>query len=325
MPFDKIADEIHKFFSTAVSRHGNGIRNSIRHLALEFGDEESLTASRSSPVKFISVDSIVNGNVGVRLESKNEESPLLTGSKGWYRTGVNSGHHSPVETYDVITSSSSLRKGILGSPYHAPHSNYSTPPSWNNCHQQFYFSSLSAENGSFLRNDVVDSASQKYDFNTWLVDRKEHREVDNRYQRCADGSLVIYTTNSGCSATKAHNLDDLSFDSKDLDFTSVGDSEAFNPLADLTGDYDSHIRSLLYGQLYNGFSLSAVAQFTPFWWIPLSAMAVRSVPSEQRNHWAAHSAPPAYGFCSEAHMTQGSGLHLPPPVVSYLRPCHSCF
>lgn len=316
LPLDKIADEIHKFFSNVVARHGDGIRNSIRHLGLEFGDEESLTASLSPPVKFISVDSILNGNDGVRLESKNVEPCPRTGSEGWYRTGVNSGHHSPVETYDVNTSGSSLRKSILGSPYHASHSNYSTP--WNHCQQQFCFSNLSAENGSteygnFLKNDPADSASQKYDFNTWLVDRKEHWEANNRYQQCMDGSLIIYTTNLGSSATKAYNLDDLSFDSKDWDFTNMGDSEAFNPLADLTGDYDSHIRSLLYGQLYNGFSLSAVAHLTPFWWVPLSAMTIQSVPSEQHNQWAARSAPPAYGFCSEAQMAQGSVLHLPPP------------
>lgn len=45
---------------------------------------------------------------------------------------------------------------------------------------------------------------------------------------------------------------------RDLDLTSIGgESEAFNPLADLSGDYDSHIRSLLYGQLCHGFSLFA--------------------------------------------------------------------
>ncbi|XP_024981010.1 uncharacterized protein LOC112517871 [Cynara cardunculus var. scolymus] len=37
----------------------------------------------------------------------------------------------------------------------------------------------------------------------------------------------------------------------------ISDTENLNPLADLTGDYDSHVRSLLYGQCCHGYALSS--------------------------------------------------------------------
>ncbi|THF94304.1 hypothetical protein TEA_020340 [Camellia sinensis var. sinensis] len=37
----------------------------------------------------------------------------------------------------------------------------------------------------------------------------------------------------------------------------AGSTETLNPLSDLSGDYDSHIRSLLYGQCCHGYALSA--------------------------------------------------------------------
>ncbi|KAH6766075.1 PAP/OAS1 substrate-binding domain superfamily [Perilla frutescens var. hirtella] len=265
LPFDKVADELRKFFSNAITRHGNDNRNSIQHLAIEFGDEESLSVLLPSLVKMISEDNVlrkssVNDNDGVELESKDDGS---------------------------------------------------------------------LENGNFLKSELVDSASQKYGFKSWLEDSKEHAEVNNRYQRCIDSSQAICATDLG--VTGANDVNDISLDSKDMDLTSMGEPEAFNPLADLSGDYDSHIRSLLYGQLCHGFSLSAIVhhppsipswtknkkpwnivyQSMPFLWSQFSQMTIQPVPTEQSNCRAANSAPPAYGVCSEKQNARGSGPFLP--------------
>ncbi|VFQ80129.1 unnamed protein product [Cuscuta campestris] len=44
-----------------------------------------------------------------------------------------------------------------------------------------------------------------------------------------------------------------------------GDSEVWNPLADLTGDYDGHIRSLLYGKCCRGFAATIAMPSSPPW------------------------------------------------------------
>lgn len=287
----------------------------------------------------------MNDNNGVQLEPKNEILlPLKTASDGWYPMGISLGNHIAFKTYDVIPSSSTLRDD--GS-YHASCCNYSTSLSWNDCRERLCFlSKLSAENGSllengnFLKRNLVDSASQEYGFKSWLEESKEHGEVNYRYQWCMDSTQADCTTDLASSVTKANNVDDMSLDYKDVDLISTGESEASNPLADLTGDYDSHIRSLLYGQLCYRFSLSAVmnhpssipswarnkkpwdivCQSMPFWWSQVSQMTLQPVPTEQSNcraaaAAAADSAPPAYGICSEAQKTLGSGPYLPRVVV----------
>ncbi|KAL7113830.1 hypothetical protein ACP275_04G083200 [Erythranthe tilingii] len=138
---------------------------------------------------------------------------------------------------EFATSNSSLVNGV---PEYASSSNNS---SWNHSHKPFYCSSkLSAEN-------------EKFCFDTWLDNREENGETNNTYQWCLDNSHA-----------KSNFTDHIALDFKEMDLKSVGgESEAFNPLADLRGDYESHIRSLLYGQLCHGFSLStSVAYHPPF-------------------------------------------------------------
>lgn len=292
LPSDKVSDGMHKFFSNILARHGNENRNIIQHLNSEFGDEKFSTASSSSPVK---------DNYGVDLEYRNDKRlPLKTASEGWYPAGVNVGHHIAVGTYDAIGSNSYLWNGSM---YHASHCSYSTPVSWNNSREPLsVFSKLSVEHGTSETGNVLnfnpaDYAYQEYGFESCLEN--------------SNGNDVNFR-NLGSSVVKANNLDDTNLDFKDTDLTSMGESEAFNPLADLTGDYDSHIRSLLYGQLCHGFSLSAlfhhpssrptwsenmnpcniVCRPMPFCWTRLSQMNSHPIPAEQSNSWTLDSAPP---------------------------------
>ncbi|KAI3450246.1 hypothetical protein Pfo_006911 [Paulownia fortunei] len=351
-PRDKVADEISEFFLNTIARHGNDYRSSIQHLALEFGDEGSLSASLSYPVELFSEDDVLlkssvsdvdNDSVG--LEFKNEidrysmrEFSSEMGSEGCYSAEgvVNSGNHISGEAYDLATSNSSLRNDTSD---YASSSNYSTSLSWNHCHKPFYFShKLSAEIGSletgnFLQRDLVDTASQQFGFNSWLEDSKEHGEMNNTYQWCKDNSQAVSLTSSGSFITKANIVDNLSLDFREMDLTSIGESEAFNPLADLSGDYDSHIRSLLYGQLCHGFSLSAsvvyhppslpssiqnkkpwdiVHQSMPFWPSQVSQMSSHPVSMEPSMCLAADSALPTSAFCLEGtQKARGTGTYFP--------------
>ncbi|KAL1545092.1 hypothetical protein AAHA92_21860 [Salvia divinorum] len=336
LPVDKVADGIHKFFSNTTARHGNDNRNFIKDLALEVSHEESSTAPLSSPAKLMSEEDML-----LRLSINNNDAfvteiPLKMASEGWYLPGVNLGHYSALETCDVISSSSSLRDY---GQYHEPCFNYYTFLSRNNFHEPSCFlPKLSTENGSlletrnFLKGNLVDSAPQDYGFKSWLEDNKEHGDVNYSYQWCMDSSWANCTKNLGSYATNTYNVDEVSLNCEDVDvdLTSMGESEAIDPLADLTGDYDSHIRSLLYGQLCHGFSLSEVAHHPsipywaknkktwdtvsksmPLWWSQVSQMTLQPVPAEQSNCQAANPAPFAYGFCSEVQKARGSGPYMP--------------
>ncbi|CAH1418027.1 unnamed protein product [Lactuca virosa] len=70
----------------------------------------------------------------------------------------------------------------------------------------------------------------------------------------------------------------LCFDKNGSDNLSIGETELLNPFSDLTGDYDAHIRNLLYGQGCHGYALStAMVRATPSPSPPTS-------PYEKKNH-----------------------------------------
>ncbi|KAG6418063.1 hypothetical protein SASPL_120262 [Salvia splendens] len=273
LPVDKVVDGIHKFFSNAIAWHGNDNKNFIQDFALEFGHEESSTASLSSPANLMSEENMLLRLSINDIDPVETEFPLKMASESWY----------------------------------PPEFNFREPISF--------------------RSKAGNSTSQEYGSKSWLEDQREHGEVNYRYKWSMDSSCV----NLSSHASNDYNVDDMSLDYKDVDTTSVGESEAVNALADLTGDYDSHIRSLLYGQLCLGFSLSALAyhpsaipswannrkpweivyQSMPLWWSQVSQMTLQPVLTEQSNCWAAYSAPPAYGSFSEAQIARGSGPYFP--------------
>nr|GEY24796.1 polymerase, nucleotidyl transferase domain-containing protein [Tanacetum cinerariifolium] len=72
-----------------------------------------------------------------------------------------------------------------------------------------------------------------------------------------DGDTICLCMNN--KETNDSSSDNLSFDVvREKDATdSIGEAEILNPFSDLTGDYDAHIRNLLYGQGCHGYALSA--------------------------------------------------------------------
>lgn len=347
-PRGKVADKISEFFANTMARHGNDCRSSIQQLILEFGNGNSSTESLSSPTEFLSEDdmllksSVCDDNDSVGLELKNEIDRHFTrelssemGSECCYSADgvINQGQYIAEEAYDLAPSNSSVINGTSG---YGSSSNNSTSLSWNPCSKPFCCSSkLSAqtgrnlETGNFLQGDLVDTASRNFCFSSWLVNREEH----GIYKWVVENSHADCRNSSGSSITR-YNFVDLSHDFKEMDLTSIGgESEAFNPLADLSGDYDSHVRSLLYGQLCHGFSLSAsvvyippslpsrvqnkkpsniVCESMPVCQNHFSQMNPYPVSMEQNMCLVAKPALPASAFSSErTQNARGTGTYLP--------------
>lgn len=247
-------------------------------MALEFSDEESLTASLSSPVELFSDEDMLlkssvsdfdNDSVGA------EQTPILESGVELDRYSIRevspdmaseacdsadgtfvSGHCIVGGKYGLASSNSSLRNGR--SDYILSRNCGASFSESDFCKPHYFTSKSSAENGS-SEDQQIDLVrdSEKFGFNLWLENREEHVEMNNTYQWYMDNPEAFCITGSN-STPKANILESLSLDFREIDSTSVGgESEAFNPLADLTGDYDSNIRSLLRAQLCHGFALSA--------------------------------------------------------------------
>ncbi|KAL0390352.1 UNVERIFIED_CONTAM: hypothetical protein Scaly_0392300 [Sesamum calycinum] len=328
-PRDKIADEIHKFFANTRARHENQHRSSVQRLALEFDDEESLTSSLSSPIELFSEDDMLlqssvsdfdnySVDLGQRpiLEFKNDmdgysiiEVSSETASEACYSAdGIFiSGHSITGDKDSLATPNSGWRNGTTD---YISSSNYSASRSENHCHKQHDFSSKSSTENGILKAHQIDlaCASEKFGLKSWLENK---------------------------------GIEDLSLDFRETDSMSAGgESEAFNPLADLTGDYDNHIRSLLRGQLCHAFTISehvvcnpasstSALQTKKAWDIVRQSMPLRqnkfcemnshTISTEHKMHLGFDSALLGTAFQFEANQkARGTGTYFPHVNVVYM-------
>ncbi|KAL0284184.1 UNVERIFIED_CONTAM: hypothetical protein Sangu_2841900 [Sesamum angustifolium] len=327
-PRDKVADEIHKFFANTRARHENQHRSSVRCLALGFDDEESLTSSLSSPIELFSEDDMLlqssvsdfdnhSVDLGQRpiLEFKNDmdrysiiEVSSETASEACYSAdGIFiSGHSITGDKDSLATPNSGWRNGTTD---YISSSNYSASLSENH-HKQHDFSSKSSTENGILKAHQIDlaCASEKFGLKSWLENK---------------------------------GIEDLSLDFREADSMSAGgESEAFNPLADLTGDYDNHIRSLLRGQLCRAFTISEHVVCNPAsstsalqtkkpWDIVRQSMPLRqnkfcemnshTISTEHKMHPGFDSALLGTAFQFEANQkARGTGTYFPHVNVVYM-------
>ncbi|KAL2508206.1 uncharacterized protein Fot_31853 [Forsythia ovata] len=150
------------------------------------------------------------------------------------------------------------------------------------------------------------------------------------------------------SSLNDNRVENISHALREMGLTRTGgDSEALNPLADLTGNYDSHIRCLQYAQLCQGFALSTPPLSdpppSPSWiqnenpqdTVSLSMphgqnqflrVNLNSVFVEPPMHPAADSALPALAFGCEGTMQYAQrcqGFASPTPTLSIPPPSPS--
>ncbi|KAJ9543377.1 hypothetical protein OSB04_023084 [Centaurea solstitialis] len=87
------------------------------------------------------------------------------------------------------------------------------------------------------------------------VDEKTGLEM---WMERGGSQLVDGDTICVCINKNDNDSDSLLSEVRERDATdSIGETEILNPFSDLTGDYDSHIRNLLYSQGCHGYALSA--------------------------------------------------------------------
>lgn len=254
-PRDEIADEIYNFFSNICARHEVRLGSSNGHLAVEFSDEDSLTASLSSPVELMSNDDdmvvksfLTDSDDDLESRGELDRHSMKEVSPEMASEACDSSDETFVSVggkYGVASPCSNLRKG----DYMLSHNTSSESHSLK---LHYLASRSSAESGS--SEDQI-----KFDFNPWLKNREEHAQMNNTFQWCMDNHEAAGSCITGSNSTsKASNMENQSLDFREIDSASVGgESEVFNPLADLTGDYDSNIRSLLRAQLCHRSASSA--------------------------------------------------------------------
>ncbi|XP_073146368.1 uncharacterized protein [Henckelia pumila] len=347
LPSDQCADGIKKFFANALSRHRKHSRSEVEHLDMELGDEASLTASSSSGADSSSIYDMLlassssdfdEDTVGAETSSissfENEPDRYLSEEVSSDKASVScysanrvvvSGKASTGEGHNVETTDSILRSRAshylsnrklgdsLCANVESPCTSFAQKKS-----QKADFAGRASrkaqrpETRKFHKKEIVDNASQKIGLNSWLEDLEKHVTMDDSHLR---------------SASEATHLG--------------AESEATDNLADLSGDYDSHLRSFLCGQLTLGFSSSSLALSHPSsstsriqnknQWDPVEQAASLSQSHQfQMNPLVFRTGQPMYpvadyvlpasGFYTDARLsTRGTGTYFPSVVSGFYR------
>ncbi|PSS09551.1 hypothetical protein CEY00_Acc16573 [Actinidia chinensis var. chinensis] len=266
LPRERIADEIKMFFSNTMERHGrkSGTLSSSLH-SRTFSEEEI-------QLNFLNLDldNNISGDRDNELDrySMRDDSLQVLSKVASSTDGISvSGSHQGGEvslrnasdTSDCSPSSCDLSNSLSGLCCYAPY---------------FYFSGSSVENGK-LETKMLDEESldEKVGFESldswevdedmgfeasWMEHRDNHLGAGNGVCSFIDNHDGVSFSGSGISSPNATISDDLALDFREKDFDDiVGSPETLNPLSDLSGDYDSHIRSLLYGQCCHGYAFSS--------------------------------------------------------------------
>ncbi|KAL3530970.1 hypothetical protein ACH5RR_010292 [Cinchona calisaya] len=344
LPKNEIADEVKKFFGNTLRMHGCNCETDVQDYILLLGDCSS-TLYSSSPAALMSEDDVLLRSSssyfenGVFLEEKCASSQLErcsmkvvsspTMSEPSYSVGGTpvSGYHIG-DACDLATHCSLDFRTSNASSDCSPSSNCSSSIFGKYYHEPQLYAS--------------DGVDEKLGLDQWLEYKESNLEMVNTFQSSADSLDGFCSCSSAVSSPKANILECLSLDFRARDLGSVVDGEPLNPLANLSGDYDSHIRSLLYGQCCNLFALLAPVCHNPPvlpscfgskkpWDTACQPMPLTQSSFSQINSSSIFTGPPAIShtpsistFASEEkHKSRGTGTYL--PITNYSswdRPLH---
>ncbi|XP_073024512.1 uncharacterized protein [Primulina eburnea] len=227
LPSDQVADGINKYFANALSRHRKHSRSKVEYLNSEVGDEASMTASSSSQSESSSIYDML-------LESSSSDSD--NDSIGVEVNSISSSENEP-----------------------------------DRCLAEEFSSNKASESGCSTNRVIVSgnaSTGDVYNFETTnLISRSSASSyLSNRKLGSSLYRNVKSTSKTESLPPKQFHRVDFARDASQKDVSSseiVLESEVVDCLADLSGDYDSHLRSFLCGQLTIGFSSSARALSNP--------------------------------------------------------------
>lgn len=233
LPRERIADEIKRFFANTLERHGHSFSYVSSSSHSRTFSEETIQLNLN-----LDLDNNILGERDNELDAYCMNDNSLNMASKMACTVVGNGEESlRNDASDCSPSSQCLHNSLSRLNYHAPH---------------LYFSGFPPENSNLENgylHEKLANVDEKMGFDSWM----EHRENDLNHE---GGS----SSGSGISSPVA-TTSEGPLDRRERDLAHLGDiagfQETLNPLADLSGDYDSHIRSLLYGQSCHGYGLSA--------------------------------------------------------------------
>ncbi|XP_075100356.1 uncharacterized protein LOC107789722 isoform X1 [Nicotiana tabacum] len=355
LPSDRVADEIKKFFANTIERCRHNLLADLQDSCLIFGDED--TCSSLSPAEsysdnrmllkssdgdfendslkkvFKSISNELSSNLmnGVSSDMVSEsgsfpDDAALSG----FCLSTDASDHSASDPLNLDVANGTYDCCFNGNSMNfLSRKHYHDPP--------FHFNKSYVENGNSGPENLCQSDLS--DYGLWVETREFALECSSIYQSGTDYSESVWSGGSVISSPKTSILESLFLDIGERDLASTaGDVEALNPLVDLSGDYDSHIRSLLYGQCCYGFSLSAPVLNSPsspsqcqnkhFWDTVRQSMPLRQNSFWQTNvngmlvgpavHRPDNSLPSTAALGSEKEETaQGIGTYFPNSNYSF--------
>ncbi|XP_057474813.1 uncharacterized protein LOC130762944 isoform X1 [Actinidia eriantha] len=236
LPRERIADEIKGFFATSIERHGRNFSNLSSSSHSRTFSEEKIHLNSLD----LDLDNSILKDNSLQMVSKVACTIDEISVSGFHLSGE-AGLRIASDTPDSSPSSCGLSDSLSGLSYHAP---------------PFHFSRLSMENGIPTEEKPANVIDENLVFDSWM----ERRDLgaSKAVSSCCSNRAGMSSSGSGISSPDAAISESLTLDFRERDLADIaGSLETLNPLSDLNGDYDSHIRSLLYGQCCQGYALSA--------------------------------------------------------------------
>ncbi|XP_060176107.1 uncharacterized protein LOC132606553 [Lycium barbarum] len=257
-PSDHVADEIKKFFANTIERHRHNHVAALQHTSPIFGDEDTCSDEfyANSGILLKSSDGDFE-NDSLRKAFKSISNELVSNSMNGVSSDMLSENGSISDANDP-SAYVPLNLDLANGTYDCCFNGSSTSSlSWKHYYAPpFHFNKSCVENGNPGPENSCQSGLS--DSGLWV------ETTGSIYQSGTDYSEDIWSGGSEISSPKTSILESVTLDIGERDASTAGDIEVMiNPLVDLSGDYDSHIRSLLYGQCCFGFALSAPVLNSP--------------------------------------------------------------
>ncbi|XP_059593517.1 uncharacterized protein LOC100253523 isoform X3 [Vitis vinifera] len=266
LPREVIQDELKNFFASTLERHRSKYMAEIQNSALTFGSRGSSSSSSSSGTEICSEDEIfltsLDSDKITRIDDETSSMGVLSSPSlsemdssidgnavsgyclsGDSKESASCGFHDLRITEDMSDSlppTGNLGRSLSVKSHHG---------------HRLYISSLFIENGSLCpkmaESSVIDDAS--------IVLQQESKE--NHF--VANTSFSSHSYHEGhnsigsiISRPTANISENTALAFRGRDFAcNAGSLGSLETLLDLSGDYDSHIRSLQYGQCCYGHAL----------------------------------------------------------------------
>jgi hypothetical protein len=340
LPRERIANELKMFFSNTLDRHGSNCWTDIQNLSLASGARGSDFSSLSLQPIVCSKDTVflkstfgfhddtisgIEFNPGIRPKGNSQKvvssEPLpqldyivdRNAVIGCCFAGdakeVSNSRILRIRTNDLshcLPSKSNSGTLVSGDSHHATHFNSSGlfQKKWkiDNCNP------CQKMPANFVVNDKMVST-------LWPEVKENHLSDSNLVCSCINQTGMAFT----CSIVASSVANVAPYNGERYITGVPGSTEALKCLLDLSGDYDSHLRNLQYGQLCHGYAVSPPLLPMPPMSLQLqndhSQMSKNGVVLRPQFYSNSTSSCSAYGL-EEKEKPRGTGTYFPKLVFS---------